>query len=123
MCCSFVEADVLDKINNGYLAQVGNLTKKVPPNKDKYTIGDIIFCIQNDMTISSPQEGYASGTRRSVIARFRAAGKWGIFSVDGTPLNKISIRNNISILDVSHSKLGSSRRALLVGILARKILG
>jgi hypothetical protein len=114
--------DVLDKVNNGYFAKVDKMTKKIPPKKVGYTIGDIIFCIQNDVTINSPEEGYASGTRRSVIARFRAAGKWGIFSVKGTPLNKITLRNWITILDVSHSKLGSSRRALLVGILARKIL-
>jgi hypothetical protein len=114
--------DILDKINNGYFAKVGDVTRKVPPKKKGYTIGDIIFCIQNDVNVNSPEEGYASATKRSVIARFRSAAKWGIFSVKGTPLNEISKRNQITILDVSHSKLGSSRRALLVGILARKIL-
>jgi hypothetical protein len=114
--------DALDKINNGYYAQVGKISKKIPAKRKGYTIGDIIFCIQNDVSINSAEEGYAVGTRRSVIARFRAAAKWGIFSIKGTPLNEISRRNKISILDVSHSKLGSSRRALLVGILARKVL-
>lgn len=114
--------DVLDKINNGYDAKIGDVTKKIPPKKKDYTIGDIIFCIQQDVSINSSQEGYALSTRRSVIARFRAASKWGIFSIKGTPIDQISKANKITILDVSHSKLGSSRRALIVGILARKIL-
>jgi hypothetical protein len=114
--------DVLDKIVNGYDAKIGDVTQKIQQKTTDYTIGDIIFCIQHDVSINSTQEGYALATRRSVIARFRSAAKWGIFSVEGTPINKISIRNKITILDVSHSKLGSSRRALVVGILARKIL-
>ena len=114
--------DVLDKINNGYDAKIGDVTKRIPPKKKDYTIGDIIFCIQQDISINSSQEGYALSTRRSVIARFRAASKWGIFSIKGTPIDQISKANKITILDVSHSKLGSSRRALIVGILARKIL-
>ncbi len=114
--------DIIDKINNGYYAQVGKITKNIPPKKKKYTIGDVIFCIKNDVSINSAEEGYAVATRRSVIARFKAAAKWGIFSVSGTSINEMSIRNKITILDVSHSKLGSSKRALLVGIITRKIL-
>jgi hypothetical protein len=114
--------DVLDKIYNGYDAQIGDVTKKIQAKVKGYTIGDIIFCIQHDVGINSTHEGYALATRRSVIARFRSAAKWGIFSVEGTPINEISVKNKITVLDVSHSKLGSSRRALIVGILARKIL-
>ncbi|WP_455392044.1 helicase HerA-like domain-containing protein, partial [[Eubacterium] cellulosolvens] len=114
--------DVLDKINNGYDAKIGDVTKKIPGKRENYTIGDIIFCTQHDVSINSTQEGYALSTRRSVVARFRSAAKWGIFSVKGTPINQISKQNKITILDVSHSQLGSSRRALIVGIVSRKIL-
>jgi hypothetical protein len=114
--------DVIDKINRGYDAKIGDVTKRIKAKKKGYTIGDIVFCIQNDVNINSTHEGYALATRRSVIARFRSAAKWGIFSVKGTPINQISKRNQVTILDVSHSKLGSSRRALIVGIVSRKIL-
>ena len=114
--------DVLDKVTNGYFAKTETRSTKVPPKKKEFTIGDIIYCIKNDVNINSAQEGYAISTKRSVIARFKSAAKWGIFSIKGTPINKISIQNKITILDVSHSKLGSSRRAMIVGILARKIL-
>jgi hypothetical protein len=49
-----------------------------------------------------------------------AAKKWGIFSTKATPLQSLSIANQISVVDISF--LPDFSRALVVGILARKIL-
>ncbi len=115
--------EALEKVRNGYTAKSKSDSVLVPPKRDKYLLSDIIQCIEFDLGLNSKDEGYAATTRRSLIARFKAADNWGLFSEDGTPLNQISVPNQVTVIDVSHSKLGDAKRALIVGILARKILG
>jgi len=114
--------DAIEKIKRGYTALVDGTPLDVPPLKDGYNIGDIIQCMEHDINLTSKEEGYAPATRRSVIARFRAAASWGLFTKEGTPLSEISKPNRVTILDISNPKLGDARRSLVVGILARKIL-
>ena len=113
--------DVIEKVKKGYKAKVGNTVQNVPPNP-QFSIGDLIQCINYEMGIISKEEGYAPPTRRSVVARFKAASLWGLFSVVGTPIERLSVADRITIIDVSHPKLGDAKRALIVGILGRKIL-
>jgi hypothetical protein len=49
-----------------------------------------------------------------------AAKSWGIFSTTATPIQSLSVADQISVVDVSF--LPDYSRALVVGILARKIL-
>lgn len=115
--------EAIEKVRNGYTAKSKSDPVPVPPKYDKYQLSDIIQCIEFDLGLNSKDEGYAPTTRRSLIARFKAADNWGLFSKDGTPLHQISVSNKVTVIDVSHSQLGDAKRALIVGILARKVLG
>lgn len=111
----------IQKVREGYRSLSGRRSRLVE-GKQEYSIDDIVACIESDSEINSKARGYARTTRRSVIARFEAAREWGLFSLEGTPIEEISIPDTITVVDVSHPKLGENARALIVGILARKIL-
>ncbi len=114
--------DVINKVREGYIALYGERKVEMPGKDNAYSIGDIIQCIEHDIDFQSKKKGYAVSTRRSMGARFLAAGNWGIFSVDGTPITQLIKANRVTVIDVSHPKLDDDKRALIVGILARKIL-
>jgi hypothetical protein len=114
--------DAIEKIKRGYRGTFNGKTINVPARRRNYSIGDIIQCIEHDIDITSKESGYAQATRRSIVARFKASARWGIFSTEGTPIHKISRRDEVTVIDVSHPKLEDDMRALIVGILARKIL-
>ena len=114
--------DVVSKVRDGYIAVYGNRKIEMPGKADQYSIGDLIQCIEHDEAFQSKKKGYATSTRRSIAARFHAVGNWGLFSKDGTPMRTITSPNTVTVIDVSHPKLDNDRRALIVGILARKIL-
>jgi len=82
-----------------------------------YTIRDMIECL--DMT-DEIQEKYQSNTIRAIKTRLEQADSWGVFSTRGTSLQELSIPNQISVIDVS--LLQDNTRALVVGLLAKKIL-
>jgi len=90
--------------------------------RERYSIDDIITVVEKDIDILSRDRGFAPATRRSVIARFESAKLWGIFEEDGTSMDQISVPNQVTVIDVSHQRLGENSRALVVGILARKVL-
>ncbi len=114
--------DAINKVREGYIAIYGNRNIEMPGKSEQYSIGDIIQCIEHDEDLQSKKKGYATSTRRSIAARFQAVGNWGLFSREGTPIQTISSRNNVTVIDVSHPKLDNDKRALIVGIIARKIL-
>ncbi|UCH88129.1 MAG: DUF835 domain-containing protein [Thermoplasmata archaeon] len=114
--------DVLEKVRNGYTAFYKKRYIDVPGKPDRFSLGDIIQCIETDKGIISKDEGYAQATRRSLIARFTAAARWGLFATEGTPITELSVPNVVTVLDVSHPKIGDAKRSLIVGIIARKIL-
>ena len=114
--------DALTKVREGYIAIYGNRNIEMPGKPEYYSIGDIIQCIEHDEDMQSKKKGYATSTRRSIAARFQAVGNWGLFSREGTPIQTIAARNNVTVIDVSHPKLDNDKRSLIVGIVARKIL-
>ena len=115
-------SDAVDKVRDGYIALYGSRKIEMTGKADQYSIGDIIQCIEHDEDFQSKKKGYASQTRRSIAARFHAVGNWGLFSMDGTPINVITSPNMVTVIDVSHPKLDNDKRALIAGLLARKIL-
>lgn len=83
-----------------------------------YSIDDIISALDDPSIVNT----YRSDSIQAIRSRMNAAKGWGIFSGTGTPLSRLSSPNKISVLDISNPKIGDSLRALLVGIIARKIL-
>jgi len=115
--------EALEKVREGYRVRKGpNEFEYIPGKGLDYDIEDIVDVIDRDVDLGSEERGYARATRRSVIARFRAAEKWGIFSREGTPIDEISVWDTVTVIDVSHPKLENQIRALVVGIVAKKIL-
>ncbi|MHA1738379.1 MAG: ATP-binding protein [Candidatus Heimdallarchaeota archaeon] len=84
----------------------------------KYSIDDLIDAL-DDPSITNT---YRNDSIQAIRSRMNAAKGWGIFAGAGTPLSRLSSPNKIAVLDISNPKLGDSLRALLVGIIARKIL-
>jgi len=115
--------EALEKVREGYKVRKGpNEVEFIPGKGSDYDVGDIIDAIDRDVELGSEEKGYARATRRSVIARFKAAERWGIFSEQGTPIDEISVWDRVTVIDVSHPRLENQIRALIVGIMAKKIL-
>ncbi len=83
-----------------------------------YSIDDILDALDDPGIVNS----YRSDSIQAIRSRMNAAKGWGIFSGKGTPLSALSSPNKVSVLDISNPRIGDSLRALLVGIIARKIL-
>ncbi|NHJ47391.1 MAG: DUF87 domain-containing protein [Asgard group archaeon] len=86
--------------------------------KPDYSIEDIISTLDDPAIVNS----YRTDSIQAIRSRMNAAKGWGIFSGTGTPLSRLSVPNKISVLDISNPRIGDSLRALLVGIISRKIL-
>ncbi|MBN1389914.1 MAG: DUF87 domain-containing protein [Candidatus Thermoplasmatota archaeon] len=112
----------IDQVRSGYKALIDEAMIDIPSRPQLFSIGDIIRCMEFSSTIISKTGGYNPQTRRSVIARFTAAAGWGIFSIEGTPLRELTSPNRVTVLDVSDTNLGDSKRSLITGIIARKVL-
>lgn len=85
---------------------------------ESYDIGDIIEEIR-----SIP--GFDSTIKEALVNRFLTAEDWGIFSKNATDINKLLAGGKVSVLDVSlYGEIsgGWSVRALIVGLLAKRIL-
>ncbi|MFB6265844.1 MAG: ATP-binding protein [Candidatus Nanohaloarchaea archaeon] len=83
-----------------------------------YSIDDIVGYVES-------HDGFEENVRNALVNRFEAADEWGIFSVDGTPVEDLTERGGVTVLDVSMFEDlsgGWSARSLVVGLLARKIL-
>jgi len=90
----------------------------VAREKSDYSIDDIISALDDPEIVNT----YRNDSIQAIRSRMEAAKEWGIFSGKGTPLSRLSTPNKISVLDISNPRIGDSLRALLVGIIARKIL-
>lgn len=85
---------------------------------EKYDIDEIIEEIKAD-------EETEEKIKNSTINRFEAVKDWGLFSRDGTPMEKILEGGIASVLDVSiytHVYGGFSIRALVIALFSKKIL-
>ncbi len=108
---------VIKKVRDGFRTTKGLLFK---PKEDNFDINDIIFCLENDAELNSKEKGYRKESIRALVSRFEAAKTWGIFSKRGTPLMELSVPGQLTIIDTSF--LDENVSALLVGILARRVL-
>jgi hypothetical protein len=108
---------VLKKVEEGYRTIDGLIFKGKGKN---YDINDLIYCLETSEDLTSKERGFKKDSLRALISRFEAAKSWGIFSKTGTPLIEVSVPGQLTIIDVSF--LDENVSALLVGILARRIL-
>nr|MDO8081550.1 DUF87 domain-containing protein [Candidatus Freyarchaeota archaeon] len=111
---------VIEKVKNGYKALIDDRELNITGKGDAYTIDDLIKCVETSSDIISEDRGFRRDTRRALVARFSSAKQWGIFSAKGTSLTQLAVPDQVSVMDVSH--LDDSLRALVIGILARRIL-
>jgi len=108
--------DIIAAVKKGYIAEEEGQRRQVPP-KDNYTIDDMTYCAKYNVKFSSK---YRSASTRALAMHLEAAKSWGIFSTTATPIQSLSVADQISVVDISF--LPDYSRALVVGILARKIL-
>lgn len=108
---------VIKKVKEGYRTINGLIFR---PKGDNFGLSDIIFCLENDAELNSKEKGYRKESIRALVSRFEAAKTWGVFSKKGTPLIELSVPGQLTIIDISF--LEENISALLVGILARRIL-
>ncbi|HUT80198.1 MAG TPA: ATP-binding protein [Candidatus Bathyarchaeia archaeon] len=92
--------------------------KIVSEEKPNFSLDDIISALDDPAIVNT----YRNDSIQAIRSRMEAAKEWGIFAGVGTPLSKLSSPNKIAVLDISNPRIGDSLRALLVGIIARKIL-
>lgn len=106
----------LEKVEKGYFT----IDKERIKGTKDYSIDDIIFCLENDAELNSRDRGYKVDSIRALTSRFEAAKSWGVFDTRGTPLSELSRENQLTIIDTSF--LDDNVTALIIGILARRIL-
>ncbi|MFH0955268.1 MAG: DUF87 domain-containing protein [Candidatus Micrarchaeota archaeon] len=107
----------LSKVKSGYSNIEG---KTIAERKEKYSLDDVINCLETDNEINSREKGYKQDSIRALVSRFEAAKAWGIFDEKGTPLSELSVEGQLTVLDTSF--LEDTVTALVIGILARRIL-
>lgn len=108
---------VLKKVEEGYRTIDGLMFKGKGKN---YDINDLIYCLDTSEDLTSKERGFKRDSLRALISRFEAAKAWGIFSKTGTPLIEVVVPGQLTVIDVSF--LDENVAALLVGVLARRVL-
>jgi DNA helicase HerA-like ATPase len=91
---------------------------KLVERTSRWDISDIITEINSD-------KYNAESTMRALENKLRAAENWGIFSAEGFRTQEFLKPGQISVIDISELKHGTKQwsiRALIVGLLAKKIL-
>ncbi len=112
--CSTFDLSINGPLGVLILRVIDRLRKKGKP----FDISDIVSEIESD-------ERADKDTKEAAIARFKMAEGWGIFDKEGTTTKELLRRGKVSVLDVSyysHASKGFSIRALVIALLARKIL-
>jgi intein/homing endonuclease len=105
------------KVREGFRNIAG---KTVPGKKEKFSLDELIACLETDGELNSREKGYKQDSIRALVSRFEAAKSWGIFDEKGTPLSALSKEGQLTILDTSF--LEDNVTALVIGILARRVL-
>ncbi len=96
---------------------VSRAINEVRESLKEYDINDIIEAIRGQVTSEEKKE--------VCIERFESAKEWGIFEKVGTDIEDLLEPGYINVLDISlysHSTGEFSLRALVIGLLSRKIL-
>ncbi len=107
----------LAKVKDGYKNIAG---KTMVGKKEKYSLDELISCLETDAELNSREKGYKQDSIRALVSRFEAAKGWGIFDEKGTPLSALSKEGQLTVLDTSF--LDDAVTALVIGILARRVL-
>lgn len=114
----------IEKVRNGYNKVAHSAERRelrrVMGKGSNYSIDDMIECVDSDAELTSKKAGFKTETRRALISRLTAAKEWGIFGGEGLNIRDIVRAGMISVIDVSF--LEENVRALVVGLLARKML-
>jgi len=82
-----------------------------------YDIEDVVKAVRND-------DRSDKGSRDAVENRFLVAGRWGLFSKEGTLIEDLVIPGQITVLDVSAYATTSGAenlRSLVIGLVAQKL--
>jgi len=104
-------SEIFGKVKiDGYIGPIG----RVPP-KQKFSIKDLISCLDNDSDLTR----YADSTREAVRRRLKALEDVGIISDEGTNIKELFERGKIT--DLLLMDLDQQVRGLIVGVLIRKI--
>ena len=118
--------EALDKVNDSGWIWVdfderGNIISKqdIKP-KLKFTIKDLIDCIQHDFEITSKTLGYAVQTRRAVVNSLRVFSRYTLFSTDGTQLQEMLKPGCLTTLMLG--SVPGDVRAAIVSVIIKKIL-
>lgn len=96
---------------------ISHAINEVRETLKEYDIDDIIESIKNQIAIEEKKD--------VCVERFESAKEWGIFEKHGTDIEDLLEPGYINVLDISlysHSTGEFSLRALVIGLLARKIL-
>lgn len=83
------------------------------------------YAVQDLISYAESHDDFEENVRRALVNRFEAADDWGIFSVGAPAVEELTDRGSVTVLDVSMFEdlsAGWSARALIVGLLARKML-
>lgn len=107
----------LHKVEQGHKTVDG---KYVKAKGKKYSLNDLVYCLEKDAELNSREKGYKPDSIRALVSRFEAAKAWGIFNEKGTPLSELSHEGQMTILDTSF--LDDTVTALVIGLLARRLL-
>ncbi len=96
---------------------ISRAISEIRESRKEYDINDIIEGIKNEVTNEEKKD--------VCIERFESAKEWGIFEKHGTEIEELLEAGSINVLDISlysHSTGEFSLRALVIGLLSRKIL-
>ncbi len=105
-------------INDEYGITINKVIEAFVEDGARYDIKDIIDRLTQEIAASDI-------VKEAVKQRFDAANQWGIFDKEGTPIEDLLAPATINILDISlysHSLGEFNLRALVIGLLAQKIL-
>jgi hypothetical protein len=97
---------------------LSRIITRLRKTNELYDINEIIKAIDAD-------DESDRVTKSAVMSRFEAVKEWGLFAREGTPVEKIIVGGQASVLDISaYTQVygGFSIRALVVGLYAKKIL-
>ena len=97
------------------------ITRAIKRVRNKYSSDYSIDDIVNQIELDEKAEQHV---KDALTSRFLSANEWGIFDMQGTSVLELFEAGKVSVLDISHYARGGagwSVRALLIGILSRKI--
>ena len=105
-------------INDEYGILINKVLEALEEDGKAYDLKDAIENINSQVATSDT-------VKEAVKERFEAALKWGLFEKEGTRIEELLVPGHINILDISlyaHSLGEFSLRALVIGLLSKKIL-